>query len=184
MSYVYLQHHGIKGQKWGVRRFQNADGSLTEKGRKRLGKNEAYRDRLANKANAKAKRFREESEQAKANIADLKKYGRNSVTYRHWKEDRDSERENEYERKNRIFDETGTAYVRKYSNSSDKLFNDLEDYLSADKKVKELISENDETVKRARKAAKRWIESNKNLMNMNISEFTSKKDIRKVYRSH
>ena len=32
-----LQHHGIKGQKWGVRRFQNEDGSLTAKGRKRYG---------------------------------------------------------------------------------------------------------------------------------------------------
>lgn len=30
-----LQHHGIKGQKWGVRRFQNADGSLTAEGKKR-----------------------------------------------------------------------------------------------------------------------------------------------------
>lgn len=30
-----LYHHGIKGQKWGVRRFQNADGSLTSKGQKR-----------------------------------------------------------------------------------------------------------------------------------------------------
>lgn len=28
-------HHGIKGQKWGVRRYQNADGSLTTEGRKR-----------------------------------------------------------------------------------------------------------------------------------------------------
>ena len=33
----YISHHGIKGQKWGVRRFQNPDGSLTELGKKRYG---------------------------------------------------------------------------------------------------------------------------------------------------
>lgn len=31
----YIKHHGIKGQKWGVRRFQNKDGTLTALGRKR-----------------------------------------------------------------------------------------------------------------------------------------------------
>lgn len=30
-----LYHHGIKGMKWGIRRYQNPDGSLTERGRKR-----------------------------------------------------------------------------------------------------------------------------------------------------
>lgn len=42
---LYLAHHGIKGQKWGVRRFQNPDGSLTDAGRKRysqLSRREKY----------------------------------------------------------------------------------------------------------------------------------------------
>lgn len=30
-----LQHHGILGQKWGVRRFQNSDGTYTEEGKAR-----------------------------------------------------------------------------------------------------------------------------------------------------
>lgn len=34
-SHIYLAHHGIKGMKWGVRRFQNEDGSLTSAGKKR-----------------------------------------------------------------------------------------------------------------------------------------------------
>ena len=33
-NYDYLEHHGILGQKWGVRRFQNKDGSLTAAGKK------------------------------------------------------------------------------------------------------------------------------------------------------
>ena len=33
---AYLAHHGVKNQRWGVRRFQNYDGSLTEKGKRRM----------------------------------------------------------------------------------------------------------------------------------------------------
>lgn len=33
-----LVHHGIKGQKWGHRRFQNPDGSLTPAGKARYSK--------------------------------------------------------------------------------------------------------------------------------------------------
>ena len=39
MYYEELYHYGIKGQKWGVRRFQNKDGTLTPKGKKRYSGN-------------------------------------------------------------------------------------------------------------------------------------------------
>ena len=37
----YLSHFGIKGQRWGVRRFQNSDGSLTNAGKRAQQKTEA-----------------------------------------------------------------------------------------------------------------------------------------------
>ena len=48
---IYLAHHGIQGQKWGVRRYQNEDGTLTDAGKKRLGfgkKNQKEKDILKN----------------------------------------------------------------------------------------------------------------------------------------
>lgn len=47
---VYLAHHGILGQKWGIRRYQNIDGTLTSKGKARLEKRD---DDWAKKNSAK-----------------------------------------------------------------------------------------------------------------------------------
>ena len=43
---AYLAHHGVKGQRWGVRRFQNPDGSLTEKGKRRMETLQGKSDKL------------------------------------------------------------------------------------------------------------------------------------------
>ena len=45
----YLYHHGIKGMKWGVRRYQNEDGSLTNAGKKRYGSNDSNADNAGKK---------------------------------------------------------------------------------------------------------------------------------------
>ena len=43
---TYLAHHGVKGQRWGVRRFQNPDGSLTEKGKRQIKTLQGKSDKL------------------------------------------------------------------------------------------------------------------------------------------
>jgi hypothetical protein len=45
-----LTHHGIKGQKWGIRRFQNEDGTLTSAGKSRY----ASLDRAINRVNRRS----------------------------------------------------------------------------------------------------------------------------------
>jgi len=42
----YLSHHGIKGQRWGIRRFQNINGTLTPLGRKRVKKAMKLHDKI------------------------------------------------------------------------------------------------------------------------------------------
>jgi hypothetical protein len=50
-----LMHHGVLGMHWGVRRYQNKDGSLTAAGRKRADKLDSEYQRLTGKKLAKKK---------------------------------------------------------------------------------------------------------------------------------
>ena len=52
----YLIHHGIKGQRWGVRRFQNEDGTYTAAGKKRREQLRAKTGEDANKDMAEIER--------------------------------------------------------------------------------------------------------------------------------
>jgi len=46
-QYGYLMHHGVKGMRWGVRNYQNPDGSLTAEGKARYGTVEKYNKAMA-----------------------------------------------------------------------------------------------------------------------------------------
>ena len=61
-----LKHHGIKGQKWGVRRFQNKDGTLTKLGKNRLGVGEKEAEKRGSKGRDKESKKKHEKEETKA----------------------------------------------------------------------------------------------------------------------
>lgn len=55
-----IYHSGVKGMKWGVRRYQNADGSLTAAGKKRRSLGEVIRDhQIAKKRKAALEKARQ-----------------------------------------------------------------------------------------------------------------------------
>ena len=64
----YLMHHGVEGQKWGRRRWQNEDGSLTPAGREHYGYKGSRYDRYENKVRS------EIEGRAEATYSERKKY--------------------------------------------------------------------------------------------------------------
>ena len=76
-----LRHHGIKGQKWGVRRFQNKDGSLTPNGKKRYGvddyKNTLDKVNTAGKIVDEVRKYNNSSQ--KSNDPDMERRIRKSI---------------------------------------------------------------------------------------------------------
>lgn len=65
-----LQHHGIIGMKWGVRRFQNKDGSLTPAGKKRLDKLDSEREKLTG-SKSNSSQSKTSSSSAKKKISEM-----------------------------------------------------------------------------------------------------------------
>ena len=92
-----LQHHGIKGQKWGVRRYQNEDGTLTEAGKKRyyapdgtlteagkkrVTKNTAHRDKLVKNLEWRKEWANRSERNNQELLDDLKLHGSKSKRFR------------------------------------------------------------------------------------------------------
>lgn len=80
-----LYHHGIFGMKWGVRRFQNEDGTLTPAGKERYAK-QAYREARRDyvKLYNKGYMFNSKSKFAKKQMAKIKARRQKDPVYRQY----------------------------------------------------------------------------------------------------
>lgn len=70
-----LMHHGIKGMKWGQRKYQNSDGSLTILGKYRYGRNSRYINSLRKEASDHATRNERLAAAYRKSAADLRARG-------------------------------------------------------------------------------------------------------------
>lgn len=70
-----LEHHGVKNQKWGVRRYQNQDGSLTDLGRKHWGVGSGQRKTAEERLKDKEEKIKQKiaANEVKDRIKNLKK---------------------------------------------------------------------------------------------------------------
>lgn len=130
-----LMHHGILGMKWGVRRFQNSDGSLTAAGRKRynqeMSKLKEEEKKIKNQERTKAKIDKLEAK--KAELAERKKALEG-------KKDSDSEENTKNDIKE-IAKSKLTSKNKKVKDMSDDELQAVIDRLNLEKKYTEIVKE-------------------------------------------
>lgn len=158
-----LAHHGIKGQKWGIRRFQKEDGSLTPAGAKRYDDLESRASSAKSKYKVAKKSFNRDFNEAYRNTGiHITKKGRDANTEQ-WnktydssnamdkakKEYKDAKKELKQAKKERL--KGAKEAVRQNTSTAEKLIYGQ----GTMRKAAKLVAKNNMTVKEAMSSAKK-----------------------------
>lgn len=125
-----LAHHGIKGQQWGVRHFQNEDGTLTKAGKERYYKHLDREDNLDNRQlNNAPNELAYHNSHKKELVERIKKTGYDDANANAWYEARKKALEDQvkYAPRDKAFNQE----MRKFLNDNDNItVQDLKDQIN------------------------------------------------------
>lgn len=130
MNDIYLEHHGVIGQKWGVRRYQNKDGKLTSSGKKHLSLTSKTGTKSKTKTKTKTK-TKSERKQEKEKVAEEK---RNTLAKKR-------QRQKDYKNRRKLSDSELTSKIKRLEDEAKYADLVTTDISPAKKFVKTVLSD-------------------------------------------
>lgn len=195
-----LYHHGIKGQKWGVRRFQNLDRTLTPEGKIRYGKSHPYPEVHTNKRYQRAL----DKDIDFSSLSKEEKAKKESELMKRWYMDPedfdklpDRERDQVIRLQKKIEEKSGNFYegkgvseaFKKGLEDYNKAIDEREQIFESHRKMKDEMHKADEDFRSGKISEKKWLkisdqyfEANKTSWRDAINSEEYKKNYKKIQR--